>query len=565
MKIHNKSLLLLTFFFLGVIIPLQLSQVSAVTTIDDSTIDASATTVSPGNTVEITVYAINDTLVLANTDVFFQATNGNFQGSGSSILTVTNSTGFAVVTWTAPFVDFTNDTVVANITAQIQNGAQTKDLFQLITIKHLNTDFIENSVFTDPSPIQSDDFKEITFTVKDKDDNPVEGMQVTATELTALGVIEGEVDSDIQGLSDENGLFQFNWTAPTLALEDIEINIQFSFLVEASATVNLLFNEEFFVTKFDATVLTVTLSAATEMEAGTNTLIDVSIFAGLDQAEDANITLTVDQGEFSNSDTQILLTANATGLTEVVFTAPTVLTNTTITIAGDAILLSLIGSDSIDILVYVVEREFEATMTFSETQVKQNESLTVTITVTDKESTDVVVGATVSFLLELGVWDENNNALYSTTTNAQGIATATFDGTDTAMIFQIQKINVTTTITTDNYAQLEVNGNFSLEKLPDIYTLTATMSASEVTEGGTVTITVDAKINGVAYANTTVHFFAQAGTFDDGTSDYRLRTDAQGNLIVTWDSSSLPDLQESRPIFIEVDLVNSGLDKILLS
>ncbi|MFW9991286.1 MAG: hypothetical protein ACFFD4_04425 [Candidatus Odinarchaeota archaeon] len=540
----------------GIIIAGEASVADQTPSETNSSVYIAVTEINPLDTTEISVQAV-DTLdaVIEGANVTITAPCGFFTANDQSTIDgTTDSTGFFNVTWKAPQLSFLDLEQPVLFQAVISVNGTEVTVTESVTVKHLNDNAIKNSVIIAPSEVISGGEIKIATLAKDITDTITPNMQVTCDAL------EGSFQSPANGLTDSNGFFNVTWKAPILTELEPEKNVTIKATVEASGTISIELEKNVTVKLITATELTVTVDAPDEVVGGTEVTILLTVFAGSSPASGGSVTLSVDTGEFSNAEQMITSQINSTGEVEVTWTAPTAESNQTAGFGITAEYLTITDTDiqSFEILVYPKLGDFQVSWTHAAT-VNQNETLSVTLTVIDGTTSLPVQGAQVTLLLELGQWTESSDSSRVVTTDASGNVTAIFDGSNEELITVEVQVEISSTVEKDLYNTLESNTSFTLVKRPNTFDFNITVSDQEIARRETVNLTMVALKNGKPWVNATFELVTTAGAFPDGNATVKARTDAEGKLVITWDSSTLPELAEPLVIYISAKLVNSGL------
>ncbi len=509
-------------------------------------------TVNANTALNISVWVADSTnSSISDANVTITVDNGYF----SDITTISaegqsNVNGFFNATWTTPNVPYTLSEIQTTITANITSSGTSIEISKSVTVKHLNTDSISNSVFSHNDKAIANLTTEFTVQVLDIHNNPVPDLQVTFI------ADEGEFTTDAIGSSDTNGYFKATWRAPILdGIDQLIVNLHAN--INASAEIGISISSEITVTTTISNNLSFENINPSKLKEKSETNISIRIMDDVYPAEGALVQISSDDGLFSNNDQSIDLTANSTGYVDVDWTAPDVSDNVTIGFAVYAEFRDINGTYDFNIDVYVSMGYLNANISIAKTEIWQNETLPISVTVFDNATNNPVVGIPVIFGLDMGYWQNGEQAI-SIDTDSNGIATALFNATSTIFLFDINKINVSVSIADPEYNLLELSTSFTLHRIV-VYDMTIKTSAVEINAGESVNFTITAYQNDVPLPEATIDLVATGGLFENGAAEFRDRTGADGTLSIIWSSDILKDITDTLVIYISIEFVNSGL------
>ena len=511
----------------------------------------------------LTVYSITvnvKDISNANVDVPVHLTTTDGQFSNNLQYIDGNSvSGQFVVTLTSPSISFLESNRTVAFNATMDYGGADIEISTTTLLTHEDNRAIVNSQSNLPTTLYSGEIFEMNTLVEDINNNVISDIQVTYT--SDFGSFSNQI-----GLSDLTGYYNTTFTAPSIDPSFSGINLTISILIEASFAVNLTLSANVSIVFQSASSLTVSLDSPSILESGSSTSIAFEVHAGVSPAFGGTISLSTTSGSFTGGLTSADLSINETGFASIEWSSPSVQDNTTVSFGYEILYLNTLNdlnsTGDFDILVYYLVKDLNVTISVEKASIKQNETNIVTVSVKELVSGTPVDNIAVSFSTGVGVWTESASSDYVGNTNSQGVVQATFNASSVILPTDQYTAVITITVSSTLFNPAEEAINFTLISIPPSYNFTAKPKSIDIIAGATVTIDLHAYINDLDYVNATFSLFATAGEFAPGEVTLRDKTDNDGLLTIIWDSSSLNSTQVDLKVFINVELVNSGLDQI---
>ncbi len=367
------------------------------------------------------------------------------------ITDVTDENGEMVVIWQANELIDADDSAT-NITVKITYTNRIVEYNSSIIINKHPIDFDSSVIEVSKTEIVSDETIDITVTAIG-DFGPV------SNALVGIDALDGEFSnqiSSIKGNTNSSGVFQTEWTAPT-----VDFDIEFPFTANITYTnlaVDPIYLEINVTVKFIEVIhefASVDLVAnATEAQVGEYIELTLSVLNELDDPVECNATFTLLGGTFVENNADIItVETNSTGHAVVTW-------NTT----GIGILdkdgtifavgLSLIHIDyhpsysndtQLELLLTRPIYKLELDFTVSSSSITQGENVTIIVFVQANNS-QIVKDVTVTIQAPAGVFSNSNNSIESQLTNSSGYVQFTWITEDMVVT---RKNNYTLTITAD--------------------------------------------------------------------------------------------------------------------
>jgi hypothetical protein len=385
-----------------------------------TTLDLSRLSVNEGEHVSVTVYVTDGTNPVENANVtVFPAREGDFsQASG-----FTGATGYFVMNITVRDVsDVTNVRVIAR--ASMDGYADGSDYKYLEVLPLLSVQIIPDS-----SSIISEESTTITVNIKSN------GQPVASTYLT-ISSNRGNLSAQT-GTTDLDGMFSFNFTAPLttqLLNINITVNAKKDKYIDGSGYATIIVEPKTLDIQVDAQPSTL-LSEA-------KSTITVHVSYKTVPIESANVTISAVNGNLS----QTTGLTNIDGLINVVFTAPAINEQTTVTIVVNA---SMVGyaSNQNEATVIVNPKTFNIRLDISPTTIESELLATVIVNVTCKEDGKAVPDAFIMMSADNGTFVVANK-----TTGQDGLCSFIFG---TPQITSQVNVTLTASVSKNGFASSE--------------------------------------------------------------------------------------------------------------
>jgi len=563
MKIKHMQSYLLAFLVLFAALQITLGVKGSKATINDlnesnSSIIVPQEIIDQNTTLELSVRIADETnTTIEDANVTLTATDGYFlETQVTSINGNTSADGFFNVTWCSPRLGFVDSQVVDFQATVTYPGSDDIVLMNDITVRHLDDSAIINSHLITPDTIVSGETVEFSTRVLNTYDIPSEAIQVTYSDTS----LEGTYESDFFGMTDGEGFFNTTWTAPELDLQQPEVNITLTALVEANDQINATLTKNITIQLTAAESLTITVLTAPEaVTSEAQTTLVLLVMAESTPATGGEVYISVNDGFFNNSNTDITLTINATGHVIVNWTAPAVeAMNLTCDFNVEATYALIEGSTLFTITTTPILGNFSVAWDHPDS-IMQNVTMTVTLTVKNAADDTAVENVQVSLLLESGNWTETGTPLFNGQTDSNGEIQVTFNGSNIQMSLERRDVAINTTLYKDGFNEFSSGSSFELLKQPDSFTFAAEADSQIITAGDSVILTLTALMNGEPHINATFDLTANAGTFPNGEETYSAKTNENGELEMMWSSADLTAITDPVEITIVIEYVNSGL------
>ncbi len=534
-----------------------------------------------GKEVIIDIYVANSTnSPIQGATVSIMASNGTFlsvvNGDPPTFLdnltveAVSNASGYVRVLWKAPITNFLFPTIDIQFVADVfyQSEGISITLIHNLVVSEPDVSMIQNIATNMTSEIQAGSTLSIKTEIKDTQNQPATGVQVTMQ--TGVGNFSETQQSQVQKITNENGIVIASWQAPNLTIDNPIVNDTLDIFVEAAPNVNNSISVPFAVLLTANGTITLNIFSPEKVNESQIVSLAFNVNYGNTSASGAEIQISAerglfnnDQGSFSLSDK--ILVANETGFAQTQWQAP-ILDGNNAEISVFSVIVQY-GEKSIfdqfEISVSPILSK-ASIQWLSETEGWiQNKTIPVKLKVLDPSTALPIENATVQLSSEIGIWNETHTSTVELLTSTDGIAIAHLDLSDVSFEFEFNEVQILATVAGKKLTTITSNITLNVQRVITYPEGTSTISKSTISQGENVTVSVSVTQNGLKAQGITVELIATAGSFPQSQSGikttYRIKTDANGEVKAIWAASDLPaSSNDNLTIYITVNLIYEG-------
>lgn len=389
-------------------------------------LSVSSLTFTPSNVYEdhnvtVSVLAQGPYGVIEGATVDLTATDGVFVDSGvPSVNETTDENGQVTILWTAPFLTIGVTSLEVNISATISFTGKTVSTFLSENITVYPIDFNSSSISFSDTTVNGGYSIDVTV-------NAIGDIGGVSNANVMLDALDGQFSNGlttIEGITDETGKFETEWTAP---------NVDADIIIDFTATLTYTNVPQLKEVTGSVTVIsvvhniTISLNAnSTSVTVGQFVSINLEIVDEVGQPiNNANATFTATEGKFvSTDDISVTVSTDENGLATVTWDtsslAPPV--GGLDYIIEVTVIKEYYNTNSSTISIHVNPEAVQlVTQSIpSPNSIKQGENVTIAVLVTD--GSNPIEGATVQIVAQDGVFDSSGSAVALKNTNSSGYA-----------------------------------------------------------------------------------------------------------------------------------------------